>query len=73
MPKEVKIQQLVQDLSNKMKEFEDNVHEDFIKRQTPKYDNLSKKPSYYQHEDDNYLYFVNLGSVCLSGPQPCRR
>lgn len=49
---------LVQDISNKMKEFEDNVHEDFKKRQTPNSDNSSKKPTHYQHEDDNYLYFV---------------
>ena len=33
---------LVQDLSNKMKEFEDKVNEDFKKRQTYKSEGLSK-------------------------------
>ena len=49
---------LVQDLSNKMKEFEDKVNEDFKQRQTCNSGGSSKKPVYYKNEDEDYLYFV---------------
>ena len=49
---------IVQDLSNKMKEFEDKVNEDFSKRQTCNSEGLSKKPIFYKNEDEDYLYFV---------------
>ena len=49
---------LVQDISNKMKEFEDKVNEDFKQRQTCNSGGSSKKPVYYKNEDENYLYFV---------------
>ena len=48
---------LVQDISNKMKEFEDKVNDDFNKR-TNFNSSLSKKPVYFKNEDENYLYFV---------------